>query len=539
MRAVLVFPPKAGATYVPLGIASLAPYIESRVPDTDVRLIDLNIALWHLLALDEPEGHDLLAFTQGKAGQFTDHGQTRYYKQVWDRLRRRMTHLGEQAGLYLETGEADREFLSILGSQVDKILSFEAGLVGISVLFPEQVSFAAALARAVKHTLDIKGLSRVRIVLGGAMMSAMPVTELLEAVPEIDAVVCGEGEEAAAALCEGRPLNGIPGLIYREGDHIRVSKRARTLSLKELPAPDFSKLPLDAYFNPVPVLPVLFSRGCAWRRCRFCSHNFSFGGHRKKEIRDFVAEMAVYTRAFGVRHFYFADEYITSDDMDAICQEIMVQGLSVHFHILGKPTADCTRARLALWSAAGCRWIGWGIETGSQRLLDLINKGTHVEEMESVIHHSASVGISNLGLMIFGLPTATDEDLDLTLDFLSRTYPSFSGLTASAFVLFEKTYFARNAGRFGMHIEGRIPLIKSNGRVVCSFRLKFKEIASDRSLRTPRGAFEVARWQRFRKWLGDPPLLEQLPTEHYLIHVSASGSSLKDLAQDEADAQPI
>jgi hypothetical protein len=119
MRAVLVFPPKAGATYVPLGIASLAPYIKARVPDADVRLIDLNIALWHLLAIGDPEGHDFLAFTQGKAGQFLDHGQTRYYKQVWDRLRRRMTHLGEQAGLYLETGEADQEFLSILGSQVD------------------------------------------------------------------------------------------------------------------------------------------------------------------------------------------------------------------------------------------------------------------------------------------------------------------------------------------------------------------------------------------------------------------------------------
>nr|WP_321396141.1 radical SAM protein [uncultured Desulfobacter sp.] len=539
MRAVLVFPPKAGATYVPLGIASLAPYISARVPDADVRLIDLNIALWHLLASGDPEGHDLIAFTQGKAGQFLDHGQTRYYKQVWDRLRGRMTHVGEQAGLYLETGEADQEFLSILGWQVDQILSLEPGFIGISVLFPEQVSFAAALARALKQSMNIKGLSRVKIVLGGAMMSAMPVTELLEAIPEIDAVVCGEGEEAVAALCEGRPLNTIPGLIYRESDHIHVNKKAQTLSLKALPAPDFSGLDLDMYFNPVPVLPVLFSRGCAWRRCRFCSHNFSFGGHRKKEVHDFVAEMDAYTRSFGVRHFYFADEYITADDMDAICQEIMVQGLNIHFHILGKPTADCTLARLALWSAAGCRWIGWGIETGSQRLLDLINKGTRVGEIESVINHSASVGISNLGLMIFGLPTSTDEDLNLTLDFLSRTYPSYSGLTASAFVLFEKTYFARNAGQFGMHIEGRTPLLHSNGRGVCSFRLKFKEIASDRSLRAPRGAIEVARWQQFRKWLGDPPLLEQLPTEHYLIHVSASGSMQKDPSQDEADALPI
>ena len=539
MRAVLVFPPKAGATYVPLGIASLAPYVKSRVPDADVRLIDLNIALWHILAAADPEGHDLLAFTQGKSGQFLDHGQTRYYKQVWDRLRRRMTHLGDQAGLYLETGDADREFLSILGNQVDQIICLEAELVGISVLFPEQVPFAAALARALKQTLEIKGRSRVRIVLGGAMMSAMPVSQLLEAVPEIDAVICGEGELPVAALCEGRPLNEIAGLIYREDEHIRVNKPPRTLSLKALPAPDFSGLALDRYFNPVPVLPVLFSRGCAWRRCRFCSHNFSFGGHRKKAVHDFVSEMAVYNRSFGVRHFYFADEYITPDDMDALCQEIMVQGLNILFHILGKPTADCTQARLALWRAAGCRWIGWGIETGSQRLLDLINKGTRVEEIESVINHSASVGISNLGLMIFGLPTSTDEDLDLTLDFLSRTYPSFSGLTASAFALFEKTYFARNAERFGMHIQGRTPLIHSSGRDVCSFRLTFKEIASDSSLRTPRGAVEVARWQRFRKWLGDPPLLEQLPTEHYLIHVSASESALKDPSQDEADALPI
>lgn len=539
MRAVLVFPPKAGATYVPLGIASLAPYIESRVPDADVRLVDLNIALWRLLATGDPDGQDFLAFVQGKAGLFLDQGQTRYHKAVWDRLRRRMNHLGDQARGYLETGEADHEFLAMLGGQTDLILSFEPELVGISVLFPEQVPFAAALARALRHALTIKGRDRVRIILGGAMMSAMPVTELLEAVPEIDAVVCGEGEEAAAALCEGRPPNQILGLVYREGSHIRVSQKTRTLSLKELPAPDFSKLPLDAYFNPVPVLPVLFSRGCAWRRCRFCSHNFSFGGHRKKEIRRFVAEMAACNASFGARHFYFADEYVTPDDMDAICQEIMVQGLEIHFHILGKPTADCTQARLALWSAAGCRWIGWGVETGSQRLLDLINKGTRVEEIESVIQQSASVGISNLGLMIFGLPTSTEADLDLTLGFLSRTYPNFSGLTASAFVLFEKTYFARHARRFGMHTEKRIPLITSHGKPVNSYRLKFREIASDGSLRPPCGTPEVARWQQFRKWLGDPPLLEQLPTEHYLLHVSASGSPLKDPAQDETDAQPI
>ncbi|SLM30742.1 putative Radical SAM domain protein [Desulfamplus magnetovallimortis] len=539
MRAAFVFPPKAGATYIPLGIASLAPYIESHVPDAEVHLIDLNIALWLRLASSEPEGSDLIAFTRGKTGQFLDPVQTSYYKKVWDRLRRKMTLLGEQANLYLATGEASGEFLSILDTQIEQILGFEPGLIGISVLFPEQLPFAAALARAVKNTLGVKGIDGVRIVLGGAMMSAMPATELLEAIPEIDAVVCGEGEEAAAALCLNRPHGAIPGLIYREGNTVRSNIKAQTLSLKQIPAPDFSKLPLYAYFNPVPVLPVLFSRGCAWRRCRFCAHNFSFSGYRKKDIRDFVAEMADYTRRLGVHHFYFADEYILPKDMDGICQEIMAQGLFVNFHILGKPTADCTKARLALWSAAGCRWIGWGVETGSQRLLDLINKGTCVGDMDTVIHNSASVGISNLGLMIFGLPTSTEADLELTMDFLSRTYNSFGGLTASAFVLFEKTYFARNADRFAMHIDEAMPLIYSNKKVVKSYRLKFREIAWDGSLRTPRGAIEVARWQQFRKWLGDTPFLELLPTEHYLIHVSSPEFHMKEPAQDVAEAESI
>ncbi|MFU8769920.1 MAG: B12-binding domain-containing radical SAM protein [Desulfotignum sp.] len=268
-------------------------------------------------------------------------------------------------------------------------------------------------------------------------------------------------------------------------------------------------------------LSVLFSRGCAWRRCRFCSHNFSFGSYRRKPVAEFVSELAGYQRDLGVRHFYSADEYILPTDMDAICEEILARGLSLNFHILGKPTADCTPGRLALWSAAGCRWIGWGIETGSQRLLDLICKGTRVPDILTVLKDSAAAGISNLGLMIFGLPTATDTDLDQTLEFLGSTYDSLNGLTTSAFVLFDKTHFARNARQYGLHIDGPETLIHCRSMAVRSSRLKFRELASDGSLRASRGALEISRWQQYRRrWLGPAPLLEQLPPEHWLIHVS-------------------
>ena len=520
MRVVLVFPPRASATYVPLGIASLAAFIESAVPGTRVRLADLNIDTWIQIAGADLQGQDLMNFVRGNTGTFLDPGQTLSNKTVWDRLRKEMSRLCRQAEIFMATGEADTDFSSLVDHHTRQILADDPELVGISVLFPEQVPFAAALACAVRQAAMKKPGSRCRVVMGGAMMSALSVKDLLMAVPEIDAVVCGEGEDAAAALCAGASFSDIPGLTFRLADKIITNPGSRTVSLKNLAAPEFSKLPLDAYFNPVKVLPVLFSRGCAWRKCRFCSHNFSFGGYRRKPVAEFVSELAGYQRDLGVHHFYSADEYILPKDMDAICEEILARGLTLNFHILGKPTADCTPGRLALWSAAGCRWIGWGIETGSQRLLELIRKGTCVADIRTVLKDSAAAGISNLGLMIFGLPTATDTDLDQTLEFLGSTYDSLNGLTASAFVLFDKTHFARNARQYGLHVDGPETLIHCSSKEVTSSRLKFRELASDGSLRAPRGALEISRWQQYRRWLGPVSLLEQLPPEHWLIHVS-------------------
>ncbi len=536
MRVVLVFPPGAGATYVPLGIASLAPFVEWAVPGTAVRLVDLNIAAWIRAAGEDPGGQDLMAFVRGLQGNFLDPGLTLFHKTAWNRIRQAMAGLVEQAKNFVAAGSSDPKFISLLGAMTEQVLSFDPELIGVSVLFPEQVPFAAALAVSVNQAMAGTG-RKACLVMGGAMMSALSVKDLLTAVPEIDGIVKGEGEGALAALCRKTDFSRVPGLVYRSGWGIQVNSRSAP-SLEALPPPDFSRLPLEAYFNPEPVLPVLFSRGCAWRRCRFCSHNFSFGGFRKKNAQAFVSEIETYARTLGVRYFYSADEFIQPEDMDAICEAILARGLSVNLHILGRPTRDCTPGRMALWSAAGCRWIGWGIETGSQRLLDLVNKGTVVPDIQKVLEAGSLAGISNMGLMIFGLPTSTDHDLEKTFEFIQGAYDCLNSLTASAFVLFEQTHFARNAEKYGLHVHGRLEILRKGDLPVRSHRLKFSEIASDGSLRSPRGALEVAAWQQHRRWLGDPPFLEQLPTEHYLIHVSGQWNPLYPAVPSASDPEP-
>jgi hypothetical protein len=501
----------------------LVAYARQMVPTAAVEAIDLNLAAWHDVARTTPGADALLDFVQGRQGDFYDVEQTLGYRGLWSALRSRMRALVADARRYLETGEASRDLAALLAAHTARILATDPEWVGISAMFLEQVPFAAALAVALKRS---GGASAPDVVLGGAAMSALHVEDLLTACPSVDGVVCGEGEAAVVALCSGTPKERVPGLVFRSAGGLVRNDPPPTLSLKLLPSPDFSVLPLQEYFSPAPVLPVLFSRGCAWRRCRFCTHNSSFGGHRKRPVAAFVAEVEdLYTR-FGVRHIYSADEYIPAADMDVIADAFRAHGLDLAFHILARPTDECTPERLAAWSAAGCRWIGWGVESGSQRLLDLINKGTNTAAIERVIHASAEAGIANLPMMIFGLPTSTDTDLHETFRFLDRIYDSVDALGVSSYVLSEGTHFARNAAKYGLAISGVQNVLRANGTAVRSHRLDFREMAADGSLRPPRGPVEVAAWEARRPWLGPAPLLEQIPCEHCLLHLAPTDAGV-------------
>lgn len=530
MRATFLFPPRASPTYVPLGLASLAAFVRNRAPGGSLQALDLNLDAWEWVARRESLDTGLLGFLRD-GESFYHEDACRAHQPLWRRLRARMGQLGREAVGHLATGEASEEFLLLLDALVETTLSSDPELVGLSVLFLEQVPFALSLCRRIRErTLDRPSClpgnregRTLRLVLGGAALSALREDELLRACRYVDAVHLGEGEPAAVALCSDTPFMGVPGLVYRCPSGIRRNKRSWTVSLHGLPPPDFSALPLDRYFNPSPVLPVLFSRGCRWRKCRFCSHNASFAGYRRKRASAFVDELEGYQRRHGARHFYLADQYVEAEDLDRLAEEILQRGLEVFFHVMGRPLGGFTPERLNRLFLAGCRWICWGVESGSQRLLDLINKGTRVRDMEALLKNADEAGISNLVMMIFGLPTSTDLDFRQTVRFLEDVYPSLQAMTSSSFVLWENTHFARNASFYGMHITGSEPILTSGGQAIHSHRLRFLERSEDGSLRLPRGRLELADWETRRRWMGECSLLEQLPCEHYLLHASHRG----------------
>jgi anaerobic magnesium-protoporphyrin IX monomethyl ester cyclase len=529
MRSVLVFAPFASPTYTPLGIVTLSSFIKATFTQCHLNTVDLNIATWNRLIDRNISYQPFRDFVRGKQGDFFDETQYRKQKVVWKQLVETADSYIQMVRRYLEQNSLDDEFHKLLDYYSGMILVNDPELIGFSIMYPRQVLFSLSIAKFLRSVLSAQGHRKTMIVIGGAMISALNGREILKACPFIDAVFEGEGESGLGMLCTGRSFSDIPGLSCRGTSGILINRKTDTISLNKVPLPDFSELDLSAYFNPEPVVPLVFSRGCKWRKCRFCAHNFSYSGYRNRNAIQFVDHLLKLNHRLGVRHFYLADQYVDAPDMEVLAEEILNQGLKIYFHIMGRPTDDYTPEILHKLFNAGCRWISWGIESGSQRLLDISLKGTSAETIRRIIKDSHQAGISNLLMMIFGLPTGTDEDFDATMNLLDDLVDSVDAVTASSFQLFDKTAFASAAKAFGLEITGLELLFSSEHGSVHSNRFFYREKDKDGSTRPPRGPLELSRLERRRLWSKQDSIFQHLACEHYLLYTSHSTIDLSSM----------
>ncbi|MFO7653543.1 MAG: radical SAM protein [Candidatus Krumholzibacteriia bacterium] len=518
MRGVLVFAPHASPTYVPLGLATLAAHVQVQAADCELVPIDLNLALWERQAEADAELAACRSFLRGRAGDFHDPLQYAAHQAVWRGAaasRRRLTATSRR---YLETDEMEPELRAALAYAAGLIIRERPEWIGFSVMFPEQVLVSLALAKFLAE--EVYAGAPPGLVLGGATASALRAEEVLRACPFLDAVFGGEGEQGLLRLLRGNAPASVPGLVFRRDDVVVTNRKPDTLTAAAVCLPSFTELDPIRYDNPVPVLPVVFSRGCKWRRCRFCAHNLSYSGYRRHAAERFADYLGELQARWGATHFYFADQYVAAEDMAELSRAILERGLRLSFHVMGRPTAAYTPDRLELMARAGCRWISWGVESGSARLLEVCGKGTTPVEIQQVVTDSARVGIFNLLMMIFGLPTSGPDDLQATMDLVADLGGAAGSVTSSRFQLFARTPFAARPDRYGLRVTGQEVLFSRGGQDVRSLRLFHEERAMDGSWRPPRGSVEVAEWERFRRWCRPVSELDGLCSEHLLLRLA-------------------
>lgn len=308
---------------------------------------------------------------------------------------------------------------------VDVVAHLQPDYVGVAA-FTLQYFAASRILRSVK------GVNReITTILGSHHASALPEYTLKD-VPEIDFVIKGEGEVAFPALIKAlatgeKDLRRVPGLAFRENGGIVVNPASPIADIDSLEYPWLIVNPLD-YAKGMghgfmtkrpPGAPVISSRGCPYK-CTYCAGPLALG--RKLRLRDprkFANEIEYLITNFGIREIQIVDDNFTfyAEHAAQVCREILSRGLDIAWSLPNGIRADrVDYALLKLMREAGCYYLAYGIEFGSERMLRLVHKGLNLTKARDSVAQAAKLGYITQGFFMMGHPQERKEDVLATID---------------------------------------------------------------------------------------------------------------------------
>lgn len=259
----------------------------------------------------------------------------------------------------------------------------------------------------------------VKIVFGGIGATFL-WEHLLSHFPEIDFIITGEGEYPFLDLVRdlgsgnGANLEGVRGLAFRKKG--KIVKTGDTPPVEHL-----DSLPIPAkYFT---YQHVASSRGCPWN-CAFCgSPGYWDRRVRFRSPKNFVDELELLYRK-GVRFFYFSDDTFTvqKDRVVRICQAILQREMRIEWAAISRAT-HMDEDILYWMRRAGCIQISYGIESGSERIRDLLDKQLPTDQILRAFALTTRYGILSRAYFIYGCPGENGDTIRETLALIHRIKP--------------------------------------------------------------------------------------------------------------------
>ncbi|MCB2264371.1 MAG: PqqD family peptide modification chaperone [Candidatus Thiosymbion ectosymbiont of Robbea hypermnestra] len=347
-------------------------------------------------------------------------------------------------------------------------------LVCLTVPFMGNCYGALRLAKRVREVLP-----RARIALGGGF-AGNHLRNLKEPAifAFVDYIVLDAGERPLECLLEhlaGRlPRSGLHRTWVRENGQVayKVREDLPDISQALTGHPTYGDLPLDRYFSMMQVPNAVgrlqmgmrwhklsLAHGCYWRQCAFCETSLDYVCRYDPAPVELTLErMERIAAETGCTGFHFVDEVAAPKLLRELSQALIERGASFSwFTNIRFERAFADPALTDLMARAGCIGIAGGLETASDRLLALMDKGITVAQAARACRALAGSGISVHAYLMYGFPTETEQE---TLDNLERVRQLFAlGYIRSAnwspFSLTIHSPVARNPERYGIRV--RIP----------------------------------------------------------------------------------
>ncbi|HLH72940.1 MAG TPA: radical SAM protein, partial [Chloroflexota bacterium] len=310
-------------------------------------------------------------------------------------------------------------------------------VVGISIPCVNQIIAALTLARLIKCA----GL-HAHVTIGGPMVSIW--REQLPKIPAmfelIDSAVVFDGEEPLYELClaleRGDSLASVPNLIYRAGQEIQTTPRKEQAKIADVPPPDFDGLPIDRYLAPELALPLAMARGCYFGKCAFCNVGYGeaevFSQLRGEALLE---QMLGLSARYGTRRIFFVDEAMPPRLIRHLGPRLAALGVPLQWGGCMRFEKVLDRELLETGRRGGCSMILFGLETASQRMMEIMVKGTRLENIRRILRDSHDVGIWNHTFFFFGFPGETLDDAQETVNFVFENGELINSASMGTFLL--------------------------------------------------------------------------------------------------------
>lgn len=278
-----------------------------------------------------------------------------------------------------------------------------------------------------------------KVIVGGSVAASVPKTLLERTAADI--AVMGEGEETARELFRALEKEGdlaaVRGIWFKdEKGGIQVTPPRPTIKdLDTLPLPAWDLFPMDIYLrNPVGApnrnkwvngkavdnvlsMNLFATRGCPYK-CIYCYHDFMGQGYRNRSPQAVFDEMKRLYERYGVKYFHFVDdEFVMKKGfINEFCRLVRETNLGFTWGCSGRANL-MTEEMIATMANSGCVLIGYGIESGSQKMLDIMKKRVTVEQAKQAVRLTQKyIGWADCSFMI-GIPGETRETIQETIDF--------------------------------------------------------------------------------------------------------------------------
>ena len=368
-------------------------------------------------------------------------------------------------------------------------------VVGIYTNLVTRAAVLDAARRAKSHGFAV--------VLGGPESANYPEEYLARGA---DVVVVGEGEvtmsELLPALAARGPhrLHGVAGLVFRDEDGavVRTPERAKLPDLDVLPWPDREAIDQQRYVDVwrehhgAGSVNLITARGCAYK-CNWCSHAVFGFSHRRRSPAGTADEVAHILERWSPDQVWYADDVFTINHswLFEYASEMKRRNLKVPFETISRADRMMKDEVLEALAGLGCTRIWIGSESGSQRILDAMQRGVTVEQVRWATKAAQRHGIQVGMFLMWGYDGETFEDIEATVEHVKETNPDVFFTTVS--------YPIRNTGYFE----------KVKDRVVLD---KEWEVAGDRDYRI-RGRRSRSYYKLADAWLRNAVAASRLPAD--------------------------